>query len=191
MNINEEKIEDKVKNIPPENRVFIYNAEIILDFLRQTFIPTHFFLKSDPKIGLGGKVLTKNDFKDEMVFESFNLELETLYEYYLLFRQQKDYTSPVETKFRFCLIISKLRYFRNGWEFLIKRYTRNQIRVAYPLQLRVRANQDIRDKYPVNYTTKNNVESEQVDVEMEDINQVQKDETIQAILDDETPLDEY
>lgn len=188
MNINHEKTQERIKNIPPENRVFIYDAEIILEFLKQTFIPTHFFLKSDPKIGLSGKVLEQTDFKEDYEFANFSLPLETLYEYYLLFREQKDYTAPVETKFKFNLIISKLRYNKNGWEFIRRRHTRNQIPTAYPFLLRVRANDEIREKYPVNYTNKTDVESSQVDVQYSDVNQVQNDV---AQASDETPLDEY
>ncbi len=184
MKTNPENISQKLKNVPVEKRVWIYNADIIIEFLNSTFMPTKFFLKNEGMSVAPGKQLVFEDFNPgAFEAETVRITMTDLYKYYLMFRQNKDYTSEIETKFKFQVIIKKLRYYKNGWEFIVTRFTRNQILIVYPALLRIKATSEDRAKYPV--SREQDVVSAQVDVAFNDLQEEESEKKFVNIVEKE------
>lgn len=163
----DEKSQERLEKVPRKNRVYLFNADIIIDFLNQTLMPIHYFVKPETISKLKpGVPLAKFFMKNENDLEEHRLTIGDLYEYYLLFRQQKDYTTPVETRYKFSVILRKLSFSQNGWQFLLKRYTRAQFIYVSPVQLRVRVPIEIRKNYPPGELI---VGKGQIDIEPEDL----------------------
>lgn len=164
MRINQENISKKLAKTPPEKRVWIYNASIILEFLNHIFIPTRHFLADQKKAMVAGQL----DRRDYVVgFEKdYSMRAADLYNKYLWYRENKDYTSPIETLFKFKVILNKMRWYKNGWEFTKLRRGRDQDVYFAPLLAREKAPDEVRLLYPVPET---NVEAGKVDVELEDL----------------------
>ena len=186
MKINEFTVEKRLKRVAEEHRVFIYNAEIVIEFLNYTFMPTRFFLKPDaelgPAIDLEEKHLTDPDALGDQL-----LDVNTLYEYYRLFREAKSYTAEIETLFKFKVILGKMRLLKNGWEFFRIRKGRAQIVSYAPLVLRAKVPVEIRDQYPI---IKTNVAEGQVPTDLEDFQEEdieELDKKIDEILTAEPP----
>ena len=122
-----------MEGVPENQRSHIYNAGIVLEFLAQTFMPTKFFLpegfKPEPGKELGAKSMRK-------VSEGKDMSIGDLYNLYLLFREEKDYTAKIESRYIFGIIIKNLRYYKNGWEFILWRVGTAQVWYLGPLQTR-------------------------------------------------------
>lgn len=160
---------EKLKNVPFKDRSFIYNAAIIIEFLNETFMPTWYFLRPEMVDELGARDLKASDLKNPKDMEGHSLPIKDMYEYYKLFRQQKLYTSPVESYYKFSIIIKKLLYKKNGWKFRVRRTTRHQTVCVSPAQLRVRVPLEIRKLFPppVMNISEGQVEAEIKDEEVE------------------------
>lgn len=150
-----------------ENRVWIYNASIILEFLDQTLMPTRMFLKGDGIQVQPGNNISKGDLKDFSILNDYSMSADELYNLYLLFRESKPYTIEIETKYKFKLILSKVKFFSNGWEFIRMRRGREQVIHFAPVMLRSKASAKLRDQYPP--TRKIDLSKGQVPVTMEDL----------------------
>lgn len=133
MQINEKLVKERLAGIPDSHRSHIYDATIVLEFLAQTFMPTKFFLPEGfypaPGVPLGEKSMRK-------VSEGRSMMMRDLYELYLLFREDKDYTTKVESRYIFGIIVRHLRYYKNRWEFVTWRVGTAQIWHIGPLVLR-------------------------------------------------------
>lgn len=134
--------------VPKENRVFIYNASIIIEFLDKTFMPISYFLNTPAmnEIGYGTEIQPKH-FKDQKQMEH-KMTTGDLYDIYKLFRQQMPYTSEIETFYKFSVIMKKLRYRPNGWQFRVRRTGRAQLIYLSPVLFRVKVDPEIRKAYP-------------------------------------------
>ncbi len=141
MKIKPETIEEARRTIPENKRVFIYNADIILEFLNKTFTPLPYFVKAgeDGRDGLKalqiGADLVPEHFKEGM-YERYSMPLDKIYELYKVYREGADYTMPIETKAKFGLILNRLNYRSNGWQFIKRRLTRKQYVAFTPLKYR-------------------------------------------------------
>lgn len=164
MNYRKKKIKKRLENVPLRNRVWIYNAELIIEFLNRTYMPTKFFLSTE------GALRGKEDDLLEEDFQGFQntqrISLDDLYEGYLLFREKENYTAEIESKYKFSLILNKMNYQFNRWEFRKSRYSRNQIIMYGPLQKRADFTADVRAGYPIEKTT---LEGGQVEVNFQDM----------------------
>lgn len=65
-----------------------------------------------------------------------NFKMTELYDLYLLYREEKDYTMKIESRYIFGIIIRNLRYYKNHWEFVVYRVGTAQIWHVGPLLLR-------------------------------------------------------
>lgn len=165
MRYNPENTDKRLASVPQDKRVWIYNGDLILEFLNETFVPIQHFLRDDAKI-LTGETLSFEHFKNgHEVVSKHMMKLDELYDLYVMFRNYKDYTAPIETRFKFGTIIGKMRLYKNGWEFLKRRSTRRQTIVVGPLLLRSRV-EDKKDLPPVEKT---NLSKAQVEVTKEDL----------------------
>lgn len=145
MKINHEKVQERLAGIPPSHRSYIYNASIVLEFLAQTFMPTRFFLPEgftpEPGMPLGEKSMRKISADKEMTIGD-------LYNLYLIFREEKDYTARIESRYIFGIIIRHLRYQKNGWEFVLWRVGVAQVWHLGPLLLRTKVPAEQRKNFP-------------------------------------------
>lgn len=144
MKINHDKVEERLSGVPDNKRSHIYNASIVLEFLVQTFMPTRFFLppgfSPTPGTPLGQKSMRK-------ISEGKEMSIGDLYNLYQLFREEKDYTARIESRYIFGIIIRNLRYYKNAWEFTTWRVGTAQIWHVGPLQLRSDIPADVRAKF--------------------------------------------
>lgn len=142
-----EKTRENLEDVAIAHRVWIYDASIVLEFLRSTFMPTQYFIKEGYLNSDSTPDIMKH-FKYPLTREAY-LPLSTVYEYYLMFRQQRPYTKEIETRFKFGVILKKLRLRQHGWLVDKRRFGREQNVLYGPLMLRVKANLDDRTKFPV------------------------------------------
>ncbi len=113
MKINEVKTRKRLENIDLQNRVFIYDGTLILEFLRETFVNPKEFVDMPEDILEYGR----DQFKDQENFKGLGMFKEQIYDLYLEWRDIKDYTTAIENRYRFFLILGKLTFRRNGWQF--------------------------------------------------------------------------
>lgn len=142
-----EKIRENLEDVAIAHRVWIYDASIVLEFLRSTFMPTQFFIKEEYLNGDETPNIMRH-FKYPLTRDSY-IPLSTIYEYYLMFRQQRPYTKEIETRFKFGVILKKLRLRQHGWLVDKRRFGREQIVLYGPLMLRVKASTEDRQRFPV------------------------------------------
>lgn len=164
MKINNDTAVKRLEGVPENYRVFIYNAEIIIEFLNSTFMPLPYFLKP------GAEIFVGDPLKADMLREppegiDWRLEAEKLYHYYLLFRENRDYTSKIESEFQFKVILSRMIPSKNRWGFLKKRFSRDQTIFFYPLFLRTLATREDRERFPI---VKTDVTQGVVETQLED-----------------------
>lgn len=131
MKYDPKKTSQRLRGIPVENRAFIYDATILLEFLNQTFMPNEYFEKMDPKEKL-----------------TYRLSIGDIYEYYKMFRDAKDYTAPIESRYKISVMLKKLLYEKNGWQFDVRRVGRGQLIYFSPLLLRVKVDPEIKKNFP-------------------------------------------
>ncbi len=146
MKINKDRTKERLDGVPESERVFIYDAGLIIKFLSETFMPPAAFLPE------GYKVPKSLQIEDRGFLErgkKDSMPISHLYEVYQLWREQKDYTRDVETKYIFSLIVKRLRFYRNGWEFNIFRRGTAQIWHAGPLVFRKDVSPAERERYSV------------------------------------------
>ena len=105
MKYDPKKIKEKLKHVPMEKRVWIYNADIIMEFLDQTFMPTAYFLKPTFNPRPGKKIEASEFYSPENL--DYEMTFEDLYKIYLTFRNYKNYTSEIESWYKFSIIINK------------------------------------------------------------------------------------
>lgn len=160
-------INQKLKHIPTNNRVYCYDATIIIEFLNRTFMPLPYFVKLEhlSKIGSGVQV-EKSMLKNPELFDESFVSVGDMYDFYMMFRQSVDYTTEVETRWKFGLILKKLLYPKNGWQFIVKRVGRAQLWYAGPTMLRVKAPAVDRVTFPIGKT---NVLAGQVEASLDDV----------------------
>jgi hypothetical protein len=170
MHYKQGKDRPELSLVPLEKRVFIYNALIIIEFLELTFMPTGYFLNSKGRVDVAtSKNLEPEYMNDPNVLKNEKYTIGELYDFYKLFRNQKDYTSPVESRFKFGLILKRLDYKKNGWQFISFRKSQAQLVYLSPLLLRVKVPLETRKDYPVG---KVDLGEAQVEVTPEDANDV-------------------
>lgn len=158
-----EKRRKVLQNVSIENRVWIYDASIILEFLRSTFMPTSYFVKDDYVNGDFTPHIDRH-FKQPLTKKSY-LSIVQAYEYYLMFRQQRPYTSEIETRFKFGVILKKLSLRQHGWLIEKRRFGREQVVMVGPLMLRVQASPEDRTRFPVGGRLSTSVELSTYDAE--------------------------
>lgn len=144
MKINKENVKERLAHVPEAKRSHIYDATIVLEFLAATFMPTKFFLpenfKPTPGQPLGPKSM-------RAIAKENNFKMTELYDLYLLYREEKDYTMKIESRYIFGIIIRNLRYYKNHWEFVVYRVGTAQIWHVGPLKLRSDVPAEIRNKF--------------------------------------------
>lgn len=144
---------DQLKDIPVKHRVLIYNADIIIEFLNATFIPSRYYVHGYFEgmvqfIDKDGKFLKEIPWQKHSIKQN-TLSFEKLYEYYMMFRRTRPYTKDIESRFVFGTIIKHLNFAVNGWQFLRFRKGRKQVPCVAPLKLRVHATPEERAAFPV------------------------------------------
>ncbi len=160
-------INHKLSGVPIENRVFVYDASIIIEFLNRTFMPLSYHLTREAMLEVGaGKTVKPGHLKDPKRYDDLFISVGDIYEYYKLYRDQMPYTAPVETRWKFGLIIKKMILTKNGWQFNVKRVGRAQIWYAGPIELRAKVPLDIRKNFPIGPA---NVSAGQVEMKPEDM----------------------
>lgn len=144
MQINEKLVKERLAGVPESHRSHIYDASIVLEFLAATFMPTKFFLPEGfsptPGTPLGATSMRK-------VSEGKEMMLRDLYDLYLLFREEKDYTTKIESRYIFGIIVRNLRYYKNRWEFITWRVGVAQIWHVGPLVMRKDVSAEDRAKF--------------------------------------------
>lgn len=169
MKINPERVKERLAGVPEAKRSHIYDASIVLEFLATTFMPTRFFLPENfnptPGLPLGEKSMRK-------VSEGKAMSMRDLYELYVLFREEKDYTVKIESRYIFSIIIRHLRLYKNNWEFVVYRVGVAQIWHVGPLVLRKDVPAEVRSKYAIKVENKT-VES--ITVEADPVSEPEED----------------
>jgi hypothetical protein len=130
--------------------VSVHNASVIIDFLNRTFMPLHYFIIPSVlmKIKTSKDIFKKNDYFRPEEFDTARMSMGDLYQIYRIFRQQMDYTSPIESRYKFSRIVTKLQYFKNGWQFSKVRKTKAQLIYLYPVLLRCNVPELIKKDFP-------------------------------------------
>lgn len=143
-------INQRLAKVDIPNRVFIYDVSTIREFLNVTFMPTRYYLKPEiiPKVGAGYEI-NKYDLNDPSKESDYSIDMNQLYDYYKLYRDSKEYTTPVETKYKFSLIIKKMLLPKNNWQFSVKRFGREQKVKVFPCCLRSKVPPEIKTKFPI------------------------------------------
>ena len=169
MRYDPNKTSERLKGVPVQDRVFIYNAAIIIEFLNNTLMPTAYFLKPEELHKIGpGQDFKPEHMKDPKDLNEFAFSLGDLYGFYKLYRQQKDYTAPIESRYKFSVILKKLSLHKNGWKFNTKRVGRAQIVYFSPALLRAKVDPEIKKMWPPGQT---NILEGQVEVSPKDMSE--------------------
>ena len=138
MRIDEEKTQARLRNVPLNERAHVYDAGIIIEFLQKHII--------NPKTFLGeilpGEKIKQRDFKNIEDVAGLAVSKGTLYDIYRTWRAQVNYTKKVETLWVFGLILSRLSFQRNGWQFMSFRKGRDQIVYFTPMKARLTAKEE-------------------------------------------------
>lgn len=116
MKINLEKTQQRLSTTAPEDRVYIYDASLILEFLRESFINPKAFVDVN-RIDATTNEVTKEAFHDSENFKALGLSKAELYELYIKWRLKKTYTTRLEKMWKFFLILRRMRFYKNGWQF--------------------------------------------------------------------------
>jgi hypothetical protein len=175
MKINEAKTKDRLKGVAMENRVWIYDATLMIKFLNETFMPTKMFLVGD---GIGiqpGQSIRVTSLKDRSILDDYQMSFEEIYQFYLMYRDQHSYTNPIETRYKFKMLLNKMKLYKNNWEFIRMRRGREQKVFFAPVMLRSKASLELRTTYPV---PKINLSEAQIPVEMQDLQSEEEPEKI-------------
>lgn len=158
MKINQKLIKERLVGVNPKHRSFIYDASIVIEFLQSKFMPIRYFLP-DIKSQPGESISTGKKFKD--LANQHQMLMRDLYHLYIIWREEKDYTRTIETRYVFALIIRNLRFYQNGWEVRVYRVGRDQIWYVGPLLLRMDVPESERGPIPEPVTAdQTNVEAD-------------------------------
>lgn len=143
-------INEKLAHIPMKNRVFQYDATLVIEFLAGTFMPPVYQLKTEAlnRIGAGSDI-KKEDMKEPEKFGALFISLYDMYNYYAKYREYKGYTAPIESRYKFSLMIKKMLLPKNGWQFAVKRVGRAQLVYVGPCELRANVDAGIKVMYPI------------------------------------------
>lgn len=147
---NVDRVKKITQGIPREKLVYRYDASIIIEFLTRTFMPLPYFVKPEylhTNELVNGMVYGQKRLYNDPEFVECHLPMDTLYEYYLLYREKVPYSRQVESRYQFSVIIRRMSYERNGWKFYVRRYSRDQTLIVGPLKLRVQVPPEVRDIY--------------------------------------------
>lgn len=149
MKHNPDTTKKRLSGVPYKDRVFVYNASIIIEFLNRTFMPLPYFVPVEKIAAKNGKPLGKLDLLmgpyDEKEHRG---PMKDLYDLYLLYRQQAPYSSPVESRFQFSIIVRRMLYLKNGWQFMVRRTSRSQVVTVAPLLIRSQAPVESQRAFP-------------------------------------------
>lgn len=132
MKINEKNVRERLDGVPDKQRSHIYYAGLILEFLDQNFVPTIRFLPTLYKV-FPGTPIDNADFS--AASKEHRMKLSDLYDLYLHWRNVKEYTTEVETRFKFSIIVRHLRLYKNNWEFNVHRVGTGQVWFVGPIAL--------------------------------------------------------
>ena len=169
-----------MRGVPLKDRVWVYDGTIIIEWLSATFVPTKFFLREGVIIS-SGQELAKTDLRPGED-RKFAIKVSELYEKYLWYREQKGYTSPIESRFKFKVILNKLRLIKNGWQLFKFRRGTDQDVYFGPLLPRTHVAPEVQAAFPVAET---NLSAGQVDVSLQDLeSEPQKPTTPQSEIKD-------
>lgn len=169
----------KLAHVPIKHRIFCYDGTIVLDFLNRTFMPLSYFVKLEVVYEIGaGTPPSKEHMKDPAKYEDVFMSVSEMYDYYRMFRQSVDYTAPIENRWKFGLLIKKLIYSKNGWQFNVKRVGRAQLWFAGPAVLRVKAPAEDRVSHPV---AELNVLAGQVEAGPDDLNDEDHEDMVDSL----------
>lgn len=146
MKINKDNTKKRLQGVPDGDQVFIYDAGIIIRFLRETFMPTVSFFPE----GYAPKPASPIDlasFSEQG--KEHSMSVRDLYEVYGLWRERQEFTREIETPYVFSLIVKRLRYYRNGVEFHVFRRGVAQIWYVGPLVYRKDVTPGERERYAI------------------------------------------
>lgn len=170
MKINQKLVKERLSGVEPKHRSFIYDASIVIEFLRTKYMPVKYFFP-DVKAVPGEDLVAGTDFK--RIAKQHPLLMRDLYQLYVLWREERDYTRKIETRYVFSLIIRHLRFYQNGWELYVFRVGKDQIWHAGPLVLRMDVPAEERGPIPEPVT------ADQTTVEADPIQEPSEEETPQ------------
>lgn len=154
MRILPETVKKNKEGVPAHRTVWVHNADIILEFLEQTFMPLSYFINHPETYTEGVDRKFFQDVVDEqkVLFpnqESVIWQTRKIYDLYLVWRNSVPYTKPVETLNTFSTILRKMKYSKNGWEFLAKRVSEKQLPALAPFLPRSQVSEELRHEFPV------------------------------------------
>lgn len=166
MRINEEKTQERLSYTAQEDRVYIYDAALILEFLRETFINPKTFLIME-RVQTFGDEISKDSFENPAEFQGLALSKAQIYEEYIKWRMAKPYTTPLEKPWKFFVILKRMKFYKNGWQFTS--YRKGTAQIVYFTPFKKRSESTLNERAQSNPTEM--PESEEVEVTQEDINQ--------------------
>lgn len=135
MRIDEDTTRDRLKAIPIHERIYLYDGTRVIEFFKRSFVPTENFLVPGTMVHV--RELTNEDWEGgKKQIRENSLSLKELYELYKVFYQKNGWTTPIETAFQFGLMIRRLRFYKNNWEFYLYRLGSAQIWHVAPLKPR-------------------------------------------------------
>lgn len=108
---------ERLKHVDPQDRVFVYDAGIILEFLRDTYVnPRQFLLLKNVPSEISFEIM-KFHFAIPGDHDGRAVARQEMYDEYVKWRFNKNYTTPVEKPYRFFLLLGKMKFAINGWQF--------------------------------------------------------------------------
>ncbi len=131
MRINESKMRIRLSGVPEKYTVFLYDATCIIFFLEARYEPPHALLLISEIAPY--QPYDRDYFKDPQHFKRYRKNAKDLYDEYVQYRTTVPYTIPVESYYTFCMIINRLRFCKNNWQFMKTRITKEQTVVFTPL----------------------------------------------------------
>lgn len=106
----------KLSHVPAPMRVFCYDASVVIDFLETCYEqPYPLLIISEMK---PFTLYNKKYFKNPAHYMRYRRSMLDLYGEYILWRKGTDYTVPIESEYVFKMIIGKMRFSRNRWQFV-------------------------------------------------------------------------
>jgi hypothetical protein len=166
MRINEEKTQERLSYTAQEDRVYIYDASLVLEFLRETFINPKAFIVTERLERLGDEI-SRELFAEASNFQKLGLSKAEIYEEYIKWRMTKPYSTPLEKMWKFFVILKRMRFYKNGWQFAS--YRKGTAQIVYFTPLKRRSESTFGERMVSNPSEI--PKSEEVEVTQEDINQ--------------------
>lgn len=131
MKINIKTTKYRLLEVPVQCQVHIYDATRILLFLQENFEQPHKIIMIKDLAPY--KDYDKDFFENPAHYQKFRIKATDLYDRYVEWYKTKTYTTAMESLYQFKMIIRRLRFPKNYWQFIKFRAVPSQTVYFTPL----------------------------------------------------------